>query len=501
LLANDFRLVEAAKDRDIESVRSLLKQHLEVNDAQPDGATPLAWAVHWDDMEMAGLLISAGAKVNAANEYGVTPLSLACTNGSAPMVQKLLNAGADPKATLGTGETVLMTCARTGNVEAVSALVARGADPNLKEKERGQTAIMWAVAERHPQVVKYLSEHGADVHSRSKSGFTPLLFAAQEGDLDSARILLAAGANVSEATPGGVTALSVAALNGHEDVALFLLDKGADPNGVDAAGVTPLHYAVRIGFLLPGDEFGQKPLVYYQYRPKMLDLIKALLVHGANPNARVAKRQPLLLSRGIDEIGATPLLLAAADLDVSVMRALAAGGSDPRIPNKQGITPLMVAAGLSRPKYAMDEEEEKAALESVKLLAELGADVNAASDSGLTAVHAAAYVGASSVIQFLADKEAKLDVKDKVIGQTPLTIAEGVFPTGKFLNIKNYSVSTKDGLSVNKPLGFRERASTLLRRLTGDTTKFTCPGYLFDPYNHLQPTDLGEVRCSTVAEK
>src|SRR5262249_9756211 len=83
--AADLRLVEAAKNGDKEAVRSLLKQHVDVNAAQPDGATALSWAAYQDDLETAGLLIAAGANVNAPNDYGATPLMLACVNGSAGM--------------------------------------------------------------------------------------------------------------------------------------------------------------------------------------------------------------------------------------------------------------------------------------------------------------------------------------------------------------------------------------------------------------------------------
>src|SRR5258707_618145 len=70
----DLRLVEAAKNKDKKTIRSLLKQHVDVNTPAKDQATALAWAVHWDDLETAGLLIRAGAKVDAANDFGVTPL-------------------------------------------------------------------------------------------------------------------------------------------------------------------------------------------------------------------------------------------------------------------------------------------------------------------------------------------------------------------------------------------------------------------------------------------
>ena len=127
--AEDLRLADAVKNRDRTAVRSLLEQHVNVNAAQPDGTTALAWAANRDDLETADLLIRAGAKVNAANDYGVTALSLACTNRSAAMLERLLKAGADPNAALWTGETPVMVCAHTGNVETVKLLLSHGADP------------------------------------------------------------------------------------------------------------------------------------------------------------------------------------------------------------------------------------------------------------------------------------------------------------------------------------------------------------------------------------
>ena len=156
----DLRVVDAVMKGDKEAVRSLLKENADVNAPQPDGATALAWAVHRDDLETAELLINAAANVNAANDYGVTPLSLACTNLNAAMVEKLLKAGADPNAAQWTGETPLMTAARTGDADAVNSLLAHGADVNAKETRRGQTALMWAIAERHAEVARVLIEHG-----------------------------------------------------------------------------------------------------------------------------------------------------------------------------------------------------------------------------------------------------------------------------------------------------------------------------------------------------
>ena len=463
--SGDLRLVEAVQQGDPEAVRSLLEEQADVNTPQPDGATALAWAAHRNDLETAELLIRAGADVNAANDHGVTPLSLACTNRNAAMVGKLLQAGADPNAALETGETVLMTCASTGSVEAVELLLSRGADGNAKETQKGQTALMWAVAGKHSEVARALIEHGAVVHARSKisltlepftsvssngeglsysadvhfpksaGGFTPLLFAAQQGDVDSARILLAAGADVNEATPEDGSALVVATASGHQKLALFLLEQGADPNATDAYGITALHYALHEGLLTisgarrkPTDRFGW-------LRPNMPELMKALLEKGADPNARIAKEfppydyVPIARSNGntiaqLNQVGVTPFLLATASSDVSAMRVLVEGRADPLLMTEDQVSPLAVAAGLGKERMARTAEQRKSALEAVKLAVELGADVNAIAADGRTALHGAAYLGANEMIQFLVEQGANLETKD-MYGQTPLSIALG----------------------------------------------------------------------------
>ena len=166
--SSDLRLIQAVKSQDAESVRALLKQHVDVNAAQGDGTTALHWAADLDNLTIADVLIRAGAPVNAANDLGATPLYLACRNRSAPMVDRLLAAGANANAKLLNGETALMTCARTGESKTVKALLVHGADAKAKEPEHDQTALMWAAAQSHPEAVGMLIEFGADVRARSR---------------------------------------------------------------------------------------------------------------------------------------------------------------------------------------------------------------------------------------------------------------------------------------------------------------------------------------------
>jgi ankyrin repeat protein len=440
--AADPPLIDAIRGRDSAAVSALIKQHMDVNAAQGDGVTALHWAVHYDDLAITDLLIRAGGRVNAADDTGVTPLYVACTNRNSAIVARLVASGADPNRALLNGETVLMNCARTGNAASVRTLIAAGALVNAKENARDQTALMWAAAEAHPEAVQALLEAGADFRARSRDytqtvtseqtqragreelnytilrgGSTALLFAARVGDVESTRLLLAAGADPNDALPTGMSALVEAAHSGQAEVATLLLNNGADPNA-HAVGYTALHAAVLRG---------------------KTDLVRALLVHGANPNAVLTKGTPIRrnttdFNLPATLIGATPFLLAAKFLEADSMRALVAGGADPRVALKDGTTAIMLAAGLGagansnrRDVAVLDGgkmEDEASLPASVAAAIDLGGDINAFNQAGDTALHAAASRGFDAVVQLLVERGAHINVKNKR-GLTPLAVALG----------------------------------------------------------------------------
>ena len=466
------RLIPAVRAVDVAAVRALLAATVDANVRQPDGATALHWAVHRENVEIADLLIGAGADVDAANDLGVTPLLMACARGHGALVERLLAAGADPNRALASGETALMAAARAGSLGAVNALLDAGAHVNATETTRGQSALMWAVANRQPAITRVLLEHGADVHARTgtrrrvynmggsrsagsasrgialeevaEGGTTPLLFAARSGDLESARLLIAAGADVHDTAADGNTALNIAAHSGHGSLAAFLLAEGADPNAAPL-GYTALHAAVLRGVLrdrgVANDDAGAG-----------LPLARALLAHGADPNARLTRGTPVrrwshdfaFMDRWV---GATPFWLAARFLEIEMLRVLAVAGADPRQPSRDGTTPLMAAAGQGynrgggsafirdRRDFSSYNPVESAALgstipaaeqrlarEAVAAVLELGADVDAANDAGDTALHAAASHGMNRVIELLTSRGADSNAQNRR-GETPLALA------------------------------------------------------------------------------
>ena len=469
-------VADAAMSGDRAALQSLLQQKADVNAPQPDGATALQWASYKDDAEAADLLIAAGANVNLRNREGASALSLAAINGSAAMLEKLLKAGADANELGPQGETPLMLAARNGNVAALNVLLARKANVNAKEKARGTTALMWAAEQAHPDAVKALIEHGADIRAASNpdtrnsknnlantvterlnsrlgavgqsragatagkpllpdfedaprsnrapktdgGGLTPLVFAAREDCIDCARILLDAGADVNQRTRYGWTPLLVATQNRHYKLAAYLLDRGANANMANEGGWSPLYLATDNRNIESGD--------YPVRTPDMdhLEYIKLLLDKGANVNARVCgtastsarcvgdttETRTNFTMQWLFEDGATPFLRAAQSGDVALMKLLLERGANPKIFTAHNVTPLAVASGIGWVEGVTFEWSAAESLEAVKMCLDLGIDPNVAYDEGRTALHGAAHKGKPEVIQLLAGRGANLEAHD-----------------------------------------------------------------------------------------
>jgi ankyrin repeat protein len=400
--ASDPRLLDAVKRRDHKAVASLVNQHADVNAALPDGSTPLSWAAYLDEREIAGTLVAGGANVNVADAYGETPLTLACASGDGALAAQLLQAGANANAARWNGETALMIAAGAGSVEGVRELIQHGADVNAAGGAKKQTALMWAAAEGHSDVVQALIERGANVNAASASHFTPLLFAAIKDDVKSVASLLAAHAELNYTLPSGAKVLTVAASYGNTATVGALIDAGADVNVADRAGNTALHTAAQLG---------------------NLEMIKMLLAKRANVNARTGKSAGGGRGGGFRPLTGelTPLHFAARGNHIDAMKLLVAAGADPKLSGQDGTTLLMSAVGSGKPAV-------------VKFTYPLDSRIDVVTDSGATLIHASVTGTANGatqsaqndvceVIQFLADKGAKLDERDKS-GHTAIELAD-----------------------------------------------------------------------------
>jgi ankyrin repeat protein len=443
----------------------------------PDGTTALHDAVRQGDLKAVETLLTRGADVNATTRYGITPIGLAALGGNVTILRRLIDAGAKPDTATPGGETALMTAARTGNVEAVTLLLDRGANVNAKDVVRSQTALMWAVTEGHAAIVKLLVTRGADVNARTNitkpkgeysparaggaagngiirqralptadGGMTPLLFAVRDGNVEMTRLLLELGANIEQPSGNHTSPLLIALLNGQVGIATELLARGANPNAADDYHRAALFAAID----LRNFNHEKYPFLYRDGRDP-LDLIKALLQKGADPNLRTdtVPVHGLMQFDGswVNFDGQTPFIRAALSGDIEVMRLLLQHGADPNIATAQGSTALMAAAGINWIPAQTYTRPEAEYVEAVKLCLERGAPVNATNSLGLAAIHGAANRGWVSVIQILADHGARLDVKDSG-GRSPMTFAEGTF------------------LAIRPPAA-KPEAIALLKKLTG----------------------------------
>ncbi len=459
LAAEDAPLADAAEHMDRVRIQRLLEQSVDVNAQQVDGMTALHWVVLHDDLETARRLVEAGADVTAANRYGVTGLTLACTNGNGPMVELLLEAGADPDTTLPGGETALMTASRTGRLGPVEALLARGAnvhagvqgmgrqdgagatkflarmaDPTIFDftAKTEQTALVWAAAEGHADVVAALIEAGAHFQMTLESGFTPLLFAVRQGHAEVARTLVQAGADVNqriELVPEwqhvgyeaqlkpGTAPLHVAVENGHFDLATYLLDVGADPDAADRTGYTALHAIAGVRKVPIGDA---NPPPHGSGRMTSLEFVREMAARGATVDAKM--RTESATGLGHDGPGTTPLLMAVETADAELVKTFAELGADPLVRSEDDATLLMLAG-----RRTGTEEE---VVQTMELLLELGVDINAVDSHGETAMHMAAYRNRADAIRFLARRGADTEVwnRENDQGLTPLAIAIGYRP-------------------------------------------------------------------------
>jgi uncharacterized protein len=519
--ANAAAFVEAAMNGNRDAVRAFLKDGADVNTTQADGMTALHWAAQKGDVELAKVLLYASANLKATTRIGgYTPLLIASKNGDAAMIETLTQAGADTNIATTNGTTPLMLAAAAGKPAAVSALLAHGADVNAKENVKGETALTFAAALGRADVIRVLTAKGADVKATTKAvdltdfakeeqerlaaergfngggqagrgnapggrggapqgpqiagvtrqynytelvaywgGLAPMHLAARQGQLEAVKALMEAGADVNQRGAGDpVTPLLIATMNGHFDLAKYLVDHGADPNLAQANGATPLYAALNCQW--SDKALYPQPRAYEQQQTSYLDLMKALLEKGANPNLRLTRKvwysQYDFDQSGVDESGATPFFRAAYAADVDGMKLLVAYGADPNIrtmrtpgrvrtgdvtrevqdvsplppvpPGGPAITALLAASGEGYGEgFAANHHHHAAAgmLPAVKyLVEELGMDVNAKDHDGNTAVHNAAARGDNEMILYLVSKGADVKQVNRE-GKTTVDMANG----------------------------------------------------------------------------
>jgi ankyrin repeat protein len=425
-------------------IDALLKAGADVNEKLPLGRTPLMAASRTGEVDAMKVLVDHGADVNAKETLrGTTPLMWAADEGHAPAIQFLIQHGADFKARSGLAERGRGPALGKSNdprkaVAAQGAALAAGqaldlgdlsalrGDPNGiagagragvgRGAGRGQAtpaagAAAANGADQADDGAAALGFGGRRGQAPVKDGgaLTPLVYATLADDLDSVKVLLAAGADVNQTTGYGWSPLLVATQNRYYNLGAYLLDHGADVNLTNKGGWTPLYLATDNRNIESGDYPVRKPDMDH------LEFIKLLIGKGANVNARMkdsTETRTVFTNQWLDESGATAFLRASQSGDIVLMRLLLEHGADPKINTTLNVTPLQVAAGIGWVEGITYEWSPESTLQAVKMLIDLGADVNAQADTGRTALHGAAHKGSTAVVQVLVDHGAKMDIRD-----------------------------------------------------------------------------------------
>lgn len=366
-------VADAVMHGDQAALRKLLQQKADVNAPQIDGATALHWAVYRDDLEAARFLLNAEARVDAENRDGITPLHMASVYGKPEMIETLLKAGANAKQKGPYGETMVMLAARSGNPNAIRLLLQAGADVNAKEPIRGTTALMWAVEQKHPAAVKALLEAGADFAAKSGAAGLPRNYMSQKVNVANVETAMKRWAEAVKNNRTYEQQLAFEEANGKK-VQRLLPDFAKDDLATIAKFVAQA-----------ASQFGAG-----------VDQILEFITPQLEANGRNVEEFNKLLREQLAEAQA-----AANDTDVVVAGLVGRGGG--------GLTALTFAA-------------REGDLESTKVLAAAGADINQTTEYGWTPLLTATNNRHYQLAAWLIEHGANVNLQNKG-GWTPLYLA------------------------------------------------------------------------------
>ncbi len=424
-------LLLAAFEGNIDETKRLLKAGADVHAVNAYGVNAMQLAADSANTALIALLLKAGADPQSPNADGETTLHLVARAGNIEAAKLLLKAGAkvDPVENFG-GQTPLMWAVARRHPQMVELLVSKDAKVNARSAIRDYQRVVQAESR---------------AKSLDRGGLTPLLYAARENCRECVEILLKHKADVNLGDPSEVSPLSIAMLNANWDIAKRFVEAGADVNQWDWYGRSPLHVA--ISNMQTANN--RNPLD--NDRPNKAtgrELVNLLVEKGANPN----QQQHFGASGfgGAGDRGTTPFLVAAGTGNIEVVKSLLAHGANPRLATADGRGPIIMAVGsrsgrggqaaFGPPGGGPSDDNEDAPrapranpqVELVKLLAAAGADINLMSKRhflartrGGSALHYVVRNGGNpQLIQTLLDLGLNINAKDED-GLTALDYAMG----------------------------------------------------------------------------
>ncbi|KAH0522614.1 hypothetical protein TsFJ059_006437 [Trichoderma semiorbis] len=427
------------------AVRTLLRNGADPNLADNYGNVPLHWAIPYSSITE--LLLEYGANINVQNDGGRSALHWSALEGQEDTVEILLAHNADVKAKDVYGCTALHAASLRGLDTVAQRLIEKGADPNERDKDgwtplhaaviRAQSSVIQLLVDKVQHgdiIVKELTERLKDNNKRAMLGeraeeklegssvVQGLRSAVNSGHTERMLALLENGADIDEVDQiGGGTALTMAIWLGMRDVATILLENGADANRPNRLGETGLHMAIS-----SGDELMVQLLVEngadvnherYGWTPLLLaasknyqEIAQFLVENAADVNATDYHDQSalhwaarhgandiirLLIDKGavvdaMDDHGKTPLICAIKKGDKDSVRTLLMAGADIK---SDRCLALHTAAASGRD-------------EIVRLLLRRGANVNAKTRDGITALQIATLKRYKKIVKLLLKRGA-----------------------------------------------------------------------------------------------
>ncbi len=476
-----------------DAIRALLEHGAEVDtrDAYA-GRTPLMFATAQNRLQAVKILIHAGADVALATEVKDLQAMAEEDGRERARADRILRAKRDPepeepagagapasqRAQPGTPRQAAAPADSAGAKHAVADSTAAAktvADSTARERELyprepdrptrppdpDSAAAAADTNTNAPRSLSYTDLVG------QQGGMTALHYAVRDGRTEAALLLLESGADIDRLTEGDQSSpLLVAIINGNFDLAMMLLDMGADPTLGSEDGAKPLFATVNNEWALR--TWYPQPTASKQQHTSYLELMKALLEAGADPNARLETHIWYAAYNagrmGVDFAGATPFWRAAYGTDVAAMRLLVEYGADPNIrtikpasrrrrfsqdttstadtteteDDPSGVLPVPIGGPAVHPLHAASgvgygtsrvaqqhRHVPDGWLPAVKyLIEELGVDVNVRDHEAFSAIHHAAARGDNTVIEYLVAQGGDVMFVGRR-GQTTVDMANG----------------------------------------------------------------------------